>query len=447
MIKLEDIVDVLNAELIGQSVDFDNVCTDTRTIAKNNLFVALTGPNFDGHDYLSVAEEKQAAAAIVTREVETHLPLLKVNDSIEALGRLAAYHRSQFHIPIAAVTGSCGKTTTKSMIDSILRQKGRVLSSKGNMNNQIGCPLSLLRLGKEHEFAIIEMGANAPGEIQNLCGMAKPQVTVVTNVAPAHLEGFGSIKGVATAKSEIYQSLPQDGWAVINADDKYRDFMIKSARAKNFLTFGIQNPADVQARNITINSVGCPEFTLIIPQGRADIRLPLVGEHNVMNALAAAGMCVALGASLEQIKVGLETVEPVDMRLVRREGIKGAIVYDDTYNANPLSFDAALHVLSLNQGRKLLVVGDMGELGANAKAFHEELGVKAKNLTVDRLFTIGELSQHTAEAFGKNASCYQSHDALIADLRDELGPDVAILVKGSRKAQMETVVHAITQDA
>lgn len=443
MTELKDIVNVLNAELVGNSVDFNTVSTDTRTIEKNNLFFALTGPNFDGHDYVNEAKNKHAAAAVVTKDVQCDLPVLKVDDTIKALGRLAAHHRKQFDFPITAVTGSCGKTTTKTMVTSIFNLAGNTLGTQKSFNNHIGLPLTLLRLKKEHEYAIVEMGANAPGEIQYLCTLATPKVAAVTNVAAAHLEGFGNIKGVAAAKSEIYRALPEDGTAIINADDGFAEYMTTQSNTTNIIRFGIQNEAEIQARNVLLDSACRPEFTLVTPKGEVEIKLPLVGGHNVMNALCAATIAYALDISLENIQKGLITLQPIDMRLVYREGINGSIVFDDTYNANPLSFDAALHVLSLAKNKKFLVVGDMGELGDNAAEFHAEIGIKAKNLGVDRLFTIGELSQEAAKAYGKDAGCYQTHDALIEDLKKELSEGVSVLVKGSRKAQMENVVKAI----
>lgn len=445
--QLNEIAEVLQAELQGASVGFQKVSTDTRTIEKDNLFFALTGPNFDGHDYLNTAKEKNAAAAVVSKNVDCNLPLLKVNDTIEALGKLAAYYRSKFNLPIIAVTGSCGKTTTKSMIANILNLRAKTMCTQGTMNNHIGVPLTLLQLQPEHKFSVVEMGANAPGEIAYLSGLAKPQVTCVTNIAPAHLEGFGSIKGVAAAKSEIYQALPREGVAVINADDNYSSYMVAQSNAEKRLLFGIQNKADIQGRNVQLNRQGCPEFTLVMPEGSVEISLPLVGEHNVMNALAAAACAYAVGFSIDDIKKGLETLKPIDMRLVRYQGLRDSCVIDDSYNANPLSFDAALHVLSMTDGKKLLVVGDMAELGKDAVRFHSEVGAKAKNLGVNKLYAIGELSQYTAQNFGKNACCFNTHEALIAELQNDLAQDVTVLIKGSRKAEMEKVVRAITVES
>ncbi|MCB1827956.1 MAG: UDP-N-acetylmuramoyl-tripeptide--D-alanyl-D-alanine ligase, partial [Coxiellaceae bacterium] len=387
--ELTDIVDVLDAKLVGSSVAFDAVSTDTRTIQKNNLFFALSGPNFDGHDYIETAKQKQAAAAVVSKEISCDLPQLKVDDTILALGRLAHYHRSQFTIPVIGITGSCGKTTTKTMLANIIKQTKNPLFTQGTMNNHIGLPLTLMRLNHEHDCAILEMGANAPGDIQYLCSIANPMITLVNNVAPAHLEGFGSIKGVAVAKSEIYQALPAEGIAVINADDRYADYMRSQAKTNNIIRFGIQNSADIVARNIQLNDACYPSFTLVTPVGEMEITLPIIGEHNVMNALAAAALAIAMGVNLLDIKNGIESLQPIDMRLVNRAGKKGAMIFDDTYNANPLSFDAALHVLSMTKGRKFLVFGDMGELGENARQFHHEIGFKAKNLGVNRLFTVG----------------------------------------------------------
>lgn len=445
--QLNEIAEVLQAKLQGASVGFQKVSTDTRTIEKDNLFFALTGPNFDGHDYIVAATEKNAAAAVVSKDVDCNLPLLKVGDTVEALGKLAAYYRSKFDLPIIAVTGSCGKTSTKAMIANILNLRAKTMCTQGTMNNHIGVPLTLMKLQPEHQFSVIEMGANAPGEIAYLSDMTKPKVTCVTNVAPAHLEGFGSIKGVAAAKSEIYQALPVDGVAVINADDNYSDYMLTQNNSKKHLLFGVQNKADIQGRNVQLNKQGCPEFTLVMPDGSAEISLPLVGEHNVMNALAAAACAYAVGFSIDDIKKGLESLQPIDMRLVRYNGLNGSCVIDDSYNANPLSFDAALHVLSMTEGKKLLVVGDMGELGKDTVRFHSEVGAKAKNLGVNKLYAIGDLSQHTAQSFGKNACCFNSHEALIAELVADLAEDVTVLIKGSRKAEMEKVVRAISAES
>lgn len=445
MTELSDVQSQLQAELIGANVAFADVSTDTRSIKEGDLFVALTGPNFDGHDFLNQAKDAKAAAAIVSKNVRTDLPCLKVADTRKALGMLAKYHRAQHPIPIAAITGSCGKTTTKTMLAHILSQRAPTHVNKASFNNDIGVPLTLLGLRKEHQFAVSEMGANHPGEIQYTTSLVRPHVAVINNVAPAHLEGFGSVKGVATAKSEIFQGLDDDGIGVVNADDKFADYIREQVGNHKIITFGIQNQADVMARNVGLNHDGFAQFTLVTPKGNAEVTLPVIGEHNVMNALSAAAIAIAFDLTINEIKTGLETFEPVDMRLIRKKGHYGSLVLDDTYNANPLSFDAALHVLVHYPGESILVIGDMGELGERVREFHQEIGVKAKNLGVKHLLAVGEMSQLAVEAFGENGVCYPSHQALIADLLPHLKQDVTVLVKGSRRTQMERVVAAIEE--
>ncbi len=443
MADLQTLANVLQGELYGKNVTFNMVSTDTRTIQPGDLFVALTGPNFDGHDFINTAKEKNAAAALISKNIKCELPTLQVEDTRKALGKMAKHHRNQFDLPVVAITGSCGKTTTKTMVASILSQKATTLSSLKSLNNDIGVPLTLLRLTPDYKYAVIEMGANHPGEIHYLTHIAKPYVAMVNNVAPAHLEGFGSVKGVASAKSEIFEGLVDGGYAVVNADDEFADFIKDRAKGSNIITYGVQNPADIFARNVLLDESGYPNFTLIKGNEKIDILLPVLGEHNVMNALAAAAVSTALGFDLQSIKSGLENMEPVDMRLIRREGMNGSVIFDDTYNANPLSFDAALRVLARNKGEKILVIGDMGELGSNADKYHQEIGLKAKNLGINKLFAVGNFSRLAVEAFGGGARHFTSHEFLIKALTDLLAPGVAVLVKGSRKAQMETVVKAI----
>ena len=443
MADLKTVAPVLGAELVGENVTFTSVSTDTRTIQPGDLFVALLGPNFDGHNYIKKAKEKAAVAAIVSKDVQVDLPRLHVENTRTALGKLAGYHRDQFDLPIVAITGSCGKTTTKTMVASILNQEAKTLSSLKSLNNDIGVPLTLLRLTNEHKYAVVEMGANHPGEIKYLTLIAKPKVAMINNIAPAHLEGFGSVKGVASAKAEIFEGLVDDGVAVVNADDEYAGFIKERVGDHEVITYGIQNNADIVARNVLMDDSGYPSFTLIKNNDRAEIRLSVIGEHNVMNALAAAAVTTALGFDLNQIKSGLENMEPVDMRLIRRDGKNNSVIFDDTYNANPLSFDAALRVLARSKSDKILVIGDMGELGSNAEKYHEEIGVKAKNLGINKLFAVGEMSRLAVDAFGSGGRHFASHEFLIRALTDCLKSGVSILVKGSRKAQMENVVKAV----
>ncbi len=437
----------INANFIGEDIIFSGCSTDSRTIKDGNLFIALMGENYDGHDYVSVAENNGASSLMLEREVSHTKPLLQVENTRKAMGLLARIWRDELSIPLVAITGSNGKTTVKEMVTSILSRISEVHATSGNLNNDIGVPLTLFGLDKKHQYAVIEMGANHPGEIEWLSAIARPNIAVITQCAPAHLEGFGSIEGVAKAKAEIYSGLQSSGTAIINADDEYADFWRKSCEHLNQFSFGIKNDtADVIARNIKIltgrNSI---QFELCCAQNSIEILLPLPGEHNVMNALAATACCLNLDVPLATIKDGLENMLPVKGRLQIKPGKQGASIIDDTYNANPTSLDAALKVLSQYKGNRYLVLGDMGELGETAAQLHKDAGKLAKELGVDKLFTLGKLSINTLQGFGSNSFYFESHDELNEALMNLLDEDSVVLVKGSRAMQMERVVNALTE--
>lgn len=441
---LSEAARVLEAKHVGRDAGFAGVSTDSRALERDNLFVALHGPHFDGHAFLDQAMQRGAAAALVDRAVETALPSLRVQDTRTGLGQLAAAWRARHTMPLVAVTGSNGKTTVKEMIAAILGQRGPLLVTQGNLNNDIGVPLTLLRLERTHRHAVIEMGANHPGEISYLTRIARPTVALITNAGPAHLEGFGSIEGVARAKGEIYQGLSMGGIAVINSDDVYAPLWRELADAHRMMTFGLQAPADVRAEWRQESSGSA--LQLLTPEGATEVKLSLPGRHNVMNALAAAAAALAAGAALSDIKKGLEAMRPVHGRLERTTGIKGAELIDDTYNANPASLQAALDVLAACATRKWLVLGDMGELGEDAAALHERAGEWARAAGVEALYATGELSRHAARAFGAGSEHFANHAALIAALTGRLEREnggVTILVKGSRSAHMEEVVAAL----
>ena len=441
---LSEAARVLEAKYAGRDTGFAGVSTDSRALERDNLFVALRGPHFDGHAFLDQAMQRGAAAALVDRAVETALPNLRVQDTRTGLGRLAAAWRACHTMPLVAVTGSNGKTTVKEMIAAILGQRGPLLVTQGNLNNDIGVPLTLLRLERTHRHAVIEMGANHPGEISYLTRIARPTVALITNAGPAHLEGFGSIEGVAHAKGEIYQGLSMNGIAVINSDDVYAPLWRELADAHRMMTFGLQAPADVRAEWRQESSGSA--LQLLTPEGATEVKLSLPGRHNVMNALAAAAAALAAGAALSDIKKGLEAMRPVHGRLERTTGIKGAELIDDTYNANPASLQAALDVLAACATRKWLVLGDMGELGEDAAALHEQAGEWARAAGVEALYATGELSRHAARTFGAGFEHFANHAALIAALTGRLEREnggVTILVKGSRSAHMEEVVAAL----
>lgn len=446
-LRLSDLAVLLKGQLHGADTLINSVSTDSRNLRAGDLFIALHGPNFDGHAYLSQARERGAAAALVSRMLDDPLPQIVVADTRLGLGRLAAAVRAELAIPVLAVTGSNGKTTVKEMLSAILARRGAVLATRGNLNNDIGVPLTLLRLRPEHRYAVIEMGANHPGEIAYIAGLAAPTVAVVTNAGPAHLEGFGNLEGVARAKGEIYQNLAAGGVAVINADDAYAALWRELAADCHQISFGIDAAADVSASPDSIhlhmqNASSVMRFTLRTPDGELSIALPLPGRHNVMNALAASAAALAAGAHLNDIKEGLEAMTPVAGRLQMRVGLRGAHVLDDTYNANPASLQAGLDVLAACAGEKWLVLGDMGELGGDSAELHVAAGQQARAAGIDHLFAIGAQSRGAVRAFG-DAQHFESVEALIATLRGALRPDVNVLVKGSRFMHMERVVEAL----
>jgi UDP-N-acetylmuramoyl-tripeptide--D-alanyl-D-alanine ligase len=437
---LSEAARVLDCHCRDGDVMFRGVSTDSRRLQAGNLFVALQGPNFDGHDYLEVASGQGAAAAAVSRAVDSDLPLLEVDDTRLALGRLAGHWRSRFDLPVIAITGSNGKTTVRSMTQAILECAGQTLSTQGNLNNDIGVPLTLFRLAAEDRFAVIEMGANHPGEIDYLARIARPTIAVVTNAGPAHLEGFGDLDGVARAKGEAFACLGSEDIAVINADDRYAGLWRELAGDSRVIDFGLAHEAAV-----TADWQGDPagsDITLHTPAGDLALRLPLPGRHNVMNALAATAAALAAGVGLDCIGRGLESLVPVAGRFNIHRLPGGVTVIDDTYTANPESLAVAIDVLAMADGEKWLVLGDMGELGGAAAVLHREAGRRARDAGIDRLFTLGELAQEAVPGFGGGTACDSQTDLLEA-LQAGLHGDVHILVKGSRRMRMERVVERL----
>ena len=434
---------VLQGTLRGADAEFSGVSTDTRTLKHGDLFVALAGPNFDGHGFVNDAAGKGAVGALVSRALAAGIPAVQVADTRLGLGQLAAHWRRQFRIPVIAVTGSNGKTTVKNMIAAILAETGPGLATQGNLNNDIGVPLTLLRLKPGDQYAVIEMGMNHPGEIEYLTKLTGPTIALINNAAAAHLAGLGSVEAVAQAKGEIYAGLAADGIAVINADDAYAGLWRKLAAPHRIITFGLDRPADVSAE-LELDAAGS-SIHLKTPQGGINMRLSLLGRHNVLNALAAGSATLAAGASLADIQAGLEKLRSVSGRLEVKRGLKGARVLDDTYNANPGSLAAGVEVLKAASGERVLVLGDMGELGDAARDIHRRVGLLAKSLGIERLYAVGELTPGAVEAFGKGAQHFTSHEALIESLRGSLHGDMTVLVKGSRLMKMERVVAGIVE--
>ncbi|MHB8678593.1 MAG: UDP-N-acetylmuramoyl-tripeptide--D-alanyl-D-alanine ligase [Rudaea sp.] len=440
-LRLADVVVWTKGSLRGTDTAVNDVFTDTRKPVAGAMFVALKGENFDAHDYVAQAKSGGAAAALVARPVAVDLPQVVVADTLLALGDLASAVRAQRRARVAGITGSNGKTTVKTLLASILAQCGKTHVNAGNLNNEIGLPLSILATPEDARYAVLEMGAGKPGDIAYLAAIARPEIALVNNIAPAHLERLGSLEGIAQTKAAIYAALPAHGIAVINADESFADYFAGVAGTRRVLRFGIEHEADVHA---DIRAIGAhSEFALITPSGRIDVNLPLPGRHNVMNALAAAALALAFETPLAAIKHGLETAAPVAGRLIRHVMPGGWSLIDDSYNANPGSTAAAIATLAAEPGETWLVLGDMRELGADADKLHAQIGALAKQGGIAHLYTVGERSAHASAAFGANARHFASQKELGAALAAAVRPGTVVLVKGSRGSAMERVVQAL----
>ncbi|BAQ76739.1 UDP-N-acetylmuramoyl-tripeptide--D-alanyl-D-alanine ligase [Pseudomonas sp. Os17] len=441
---LSEVMAPLDARLIAGDARFSGVSIDSRAIQAGQLFVALTGPRFDGHDYLNEVAAKGAVAALVEREVpDSTLPQLLVKDTRLALGQLGALNRGAFTRPVAAVTGSSGKTTVKEMLASILRTRGPVLATRGNLNNDLGAPLTLLELAPEHSAAVIELGASRIGEIAYTVAMTRPHVAIINNAGTAHVGEFGGPEKIVEAKGEILEGLDSAGIAVLNLDDKAFPIWKARAAGRPVLSFALNNSAaDFYASDIGRDARGCPSFKLHSPKGVETVQLNLLGTHNVANALAAAAAAHAMGVSLFGIATGLNAVQPVKGRTVAQLAKNGMRVIDDTYNANPTSMCAAVDILAGFSGRTVLVLGDIGELGEWAEQGHREVGAYAAG-KVSALYAVGPMMAHAVAAFGEHARHFASQADLIAALNVEQDPNTTILIKGSRSAVMENIVAAL----
>ena len=455
MMLLSQAAQALGARLIGEDVRFAAVSSDSRNIQPGDLFIALRGEHFDGYGFVAQAAQSGAVASLVNADSyaehppasSPQSPVLVVEDTRIVLGKLAAYWRNQFDIPLVAVTGSNGKTTVKEMLTSILRvATGReegVLATQGNFNNDIGMPLTLLKLNAQHRYAVIEMGMNHPGEIDYLTRIACPDVALITNASGAHLEGLGSVEAVARAKGEVFAGLKHHGSAVINADDDHAPLWRTLAGSHTLLEFGLDQPADVagqwqpQGAGLHLNAQ--------TPSGNFGADLQVPGAHNARNALAATAAAIALNVPLEIIVAGLEKFGGVAGRLQRKAARHGAVLIDDTYNANPASMRAAIGVLAQSNAEKpgakrVLVIGDMGELGDNAAALHTEIGSEVRRAGIEKLYALGALSANAVREFGSGARHFERLEDLQDALELELDADTTVLVKGSRFMKMERVV-------
>ncbi|WIO43910.1 UDP-N-acetylmuramoyl-tripeptide--D-alanyl-D-alanine ligase [Klebsiella electrica] len=446
-LMLSQLADVTRGELHGRDLAIDEVTSDSRKITAGCLFVALKGERFDAHDFAQQAKQAGAGALLVSRQLACDLPQVVVKDTRLAFGELAAWVRQQVPARVVALTGSSGKTSVKEMTAAILSQCGNTLYTAGNLNNDIGVPMTLLRLTKEHRYAVIELGANHQGEIAWTVSLTRPEAALVNNLAAAHLEGFGSLAGVAKAKGEIFTGLPENGIAILNADNN--DWLnwqsVIGARKVWRFSPNAAN-SDFTATQIHITSHGT-EFTLQTPQGSVDVLLPLPGRHNIANALAAASLAMAVGADLNAVKAGLAQLQAVPGRLFPITLVENQLLLDDSYNANVGSMTAAVQVLSEMPGYRVLVVGDMAELGTESEACHRQVGEAAKAAGLDRVLSTGVLSAEISRASGVGEHL-SDKASLVARLRELTAEHkiITILVKGSRSAAMEEVVRALQEN-
>ena len=440
--QIATIVNGTSYYIPDEELTIKEICTDSRKITDQSLFIALVGEKFDGHLFAKQAIDNGAIAVIVNRKIDNDIPQIVVNDTYMALGQLAEFVRDQSSAKFVALTGSSGKTSVKEMTANILQQCGETLYTQGNFNNDIGVPLTLLRLKKQDQFAVVELGANHIGEIAYTTRLVKPNSALINNIAFAHIEGFGSLDGVATAKGEIFEGLADNGIAIINLES-CSDKWLKNLKNKTVWTFSTaDSSADFYASNIKM--IDQTVFTLYTPIGESEISLPLVGEHNISNAIAASALAISVGASLTQVKNGLAASKPVKGRLYPVRLNQTQLIWDDCYNANVGSMSAAIHVLATQPGYKVLVVGDMAELGNDANIYHQQIGELAKQQNIDCVVSVGQLSELISQFSGVGHHFIDKQSAvdyLLNLLR--LHPTLTMLVKGSRSAKMEDLIVEI----
>ena len=443
-LTLIDIAKAVSGKLHGDNITVDGINTDSRALQAGELFLALKGPNFDGHKFLEQVIKLGCGAVIVDHQCDIAIPQIIVSDTHKALGEIAAYVKEKVAPKTVAITGSSGKTTVKEMVAAILSRLGKVLATKGNFNNDIGVPLTLLRLEQHHDFAVVELGANHMGEIAYTTALVKPDVAIINNIAAAHLEGFGDLCGVARAKGEIFEGLSHNGVAIYNQDCQLANKWQWRLTDKKVRLFSCHQEADSYCTKVVLDENGCASFTLNTQLGNTFIELTVPGKHNVCNAIAAATIAIEFGASLDDIRLGLAEMSPVKGRLNLHQLAGNFKVIDDTYNANVESIKAATDLLANYSGRRILILGDMGELGTQARGYHQEVGEYAKACQIDDLLTLGVLSQSTSDAFNGHHFSEKSQlmRCLISLLENEQ-QQISILIKGSRSARMEKVVKDI----
>lgn len=447
-LSCKEITQILDGVMSGADIEIKSVSTDSRNITAGDLFIALKGPNFDGSAFIADVKAKGAVAVVVEHPVAEDITQIIVRDTRLALGQLAAAVKAKLAPQTIAVTGSAGKTTVKEMMAAILSRRGSVLSTQGNFNNDIGVPLTMLRLTPQHQYAVLELGANHKGEIAYTTTLAQPDVAIITNVAPSHLEGFGDVYGVARAKGEIFNAITTQGLAIIPADSEYAEYWLTRLDGKPVQRFSADNnAADYYAQSVVLNAEGCAGFELVCPSGRQLVQLTLPGKHNVANALAAAAACIAMGASLADVQLGLAQMQAVKGRTNVKMVNANVRLIDDSYNANVESVKAAIDLLASYSGYRILVLGDMAELGADARLYHEEIGLYAKKSGINLLFTLGVLSQSASDLFNGQGAHFSSRQTLLQRLMPIVSEqqEVTLLVKGSRSAKMELVVQDLLE--
>lgn len=441
----------MRGRLVGKDINFDSVTIDTRTLQEGDIYLALKGERFDGHDFIGKAVEQGACACIVKDGSdcqELDRSVIYVEDTRLALGQLSLAWRQQFNLVCIAITGSSGKTTVKEMIASILALDGQTLATKGNLNNDIGVPLTLLRLKETDKYAVIELGASALGEIDYTTRLVKPNVALITNIAEAHIEGFGSIDAVSRAKSEIFDGLSENGIAIVNMDEPYSKSWEPKLENKKVLRVSraFRDNADMWLDDIETMDNGSTQFQIKTPDSIMEVKLKLLGEHNAHNALLAAAAAKSVGVNNKIIAQGLESLNPVPGRLFPEKGFKDIKIIDDTYNANPLSVKSAITLLSRCGDNTTAVLGDMAELGEDSESMHEAVGAWAAQNKIHQLISIGQFAKNTASGYGPTAITFDCQEEAITELKNILDEGSTVLVKGSRSAHMENIVNALKEE-
>ncbi len=443
--RLTDLSNILNVKAINSDQTFKGVSINSRDTIPSNLFFAIKGTRFDGHDYVKEAADKGAIAAVVERfNPKLSILQLVVSDTLKALGDLASAWRAKFKVPVIGITGSVGKTTVKEMIGSILSQLGTCLTSQGNMNNEIGLPLTLFSIEKDTDFVVVEMGAAKKGDIDYLAKIAKPNIGVITCCAPAHLEKLESLENIAITKGALVNNLPSDGVAILNREDKFFDYWKRINSSSNLISFGNDGDCFSSQELIQANSssfqVNCQSFT-------GKVKIEQLGKHNIKNALAAAAASLAIGIDFDTIANGLMKTPKIFGRLFWVKGERINIL-DDSYNANPKALSAAIDVLCYEKGERWIVLGDMLELGLNAQELHDQSIIRMNKAGIDRLFTIGSFSAKSSQHFERTSENFTDVNSLILRLRELICASeykVSVLIKGSRALNLDMVAEALKE--